>query len=83
MGDAIRWLTIREAADRACCRATTIQRAVRNGHLRATRISARGGLRFLEVWIDEWLIDQLLPEDRQIDVAIDAAPSGLRELSWR
>lgn len=79
----IRWLTIREAADRACCRATTIRRAVRSGHLRATRIGDRGDLRFLESWLEEWLIGQLMPEDHDIDVAIDAAPSRLRELSWR
>ena len=82
MGDAIRWLTIREAADRACCRATTIQRAVRGGQLRATRIGARGSLRFLESWIDAWLIDQVMPEDHEVEIAIDAMPSSLRELSW-
>src|SRR5437588_61247 len=54
MADTIRWLTTQEAADRACCGARTIRRAVRSGQLRAARL--RGELRFLERWIDEWLI---------------------------
>lgn len=83
MADTMRWLTIREAADRACCRPTTIQRAVRSGRLRSARAGGRGALRFLESWIDEWLMDQLMPEDHDIAaVAIDVAPSGPREPSW-
>ena len=83
MSKTIRLLTIHEAADLACCAPQTIRRAVRNGRLRAARTGARREFRFLERWIDEWLINQLMPEDQGIDVAIDAAPSGLRELSWR
>ena len=83
MSKTIRLLTIHEAADLACCAPQTIRRAVRNGRLRAARAGTRGEFRFLERWIDEWLINQLMPEDQGIDVAIDAAPSGLRELSWR
>ena len=83
MGDAIRWLTIREVADRACCQPKTIRRAVRNGQLRAARVDGRRDFRFLENWIDEWLVGQVIPEDLAIDVAVDAAPSGLREFSWR
>jgi excisionase family DNA binding protein len=82
MANAIRWLTTREAADRACCGTTTIRRAVRDGLLRATRV-AGGEYRFLESWIDEWLINQLMPDDREVNVAIDAVPSSLRELSGR
>ena len=83
MSKTIRLLTIQEAADLACCSPQTIRRAVRNGRLRAARGGTQGEFRFLERWIDEWLINQLMPEDQGIDVAIDAAPSGLRELSWR
>ncbi|MBI3491815.1 MAG: helix-turn-helix domain-containing protein [Acidobacteria bacterium] len=80
MAHTIRWLTIRDAADRACCQTATIQRAVRSGRLRAARVDGREELRFLESWIDEWLIDQLLPEDRDIDIAIDAMPLAARGL---
>jgi excisionase family DNA binding protein len=75
MDETIRWLTTLEAADRACCGPKTVRRAVRRGRLRAARMG-NGELRFLESWIDEWLVDQLMPEDHAIDVAVDAAPSG-------
>ena len=81
MADTIRWLTTQGAADRACCGARTIRRAVRSGQLRAARL--RGELRFLERWIDKWLINQVMPEDREIAVAVDAARSSLGELPWR
>ena len=81
MADTIRWLTTQEAADRACCGARTIRRAVRSGQLRAARL--RGELRFLERWIDKWLINQVMPEDREIAVAVDAARSSFGELPWR
>ncbi len=58
MGDAIRWLKIREAAERARCGPKTIYRAVRGGQLRAARIGGRRELRFLEDWIDQWLIGE-------------------------
>ena len=74
MSKTIRLLTIHEAADLACCAPHTIRRAVRNGRLRAARAGTRGELRFLERWIDEWLVDQLMPEDHGIDVAVDAGP---------
>lgn len=82
MADTTRWLTTRDAADRACCGPTTIRRAVRQGRLRATR-DRHGELRFLERWIDEWLIDQLIPEDRDFDLTVDAAPSTSVGFSWR
>lgn len=81
MSDTIRWLTIREAADRACCAPRAVHRAVRSGRLQADCVGRRRELRFLEKWIDEWLIGQLMPEDREIDVAVDAAPSS-RTLAW-
>jgi hypothetical protein len=82
MSDAIRWLTIREAADRACCRTAAIQRAVRGGRLRSAR-GEHGELRFLEPWIEEWLTDQIVADDGDIRVAVDVVPSGLNEFSWR
>jgi excisionase family DNA binding protein len=56
MNDAVRWLKIVEAADRARCGPKTIYRAVRSGQLRAARIGGRRELRFLESWIDSWLL---------------------------
>jgi excisionase family DNA binding protein len=58
MGEAIRWLKVREAADRARCGPKTIYRAVQSGHLRAARLGGRRELRFLESWIDRWLVGQ-------------------------
>jgi len=79
MGDAIRWLKVREAADRARCGAKTIYRAVRSGPLRAARIGGPRELRFLESWIDDWLINEgAQADDREIGVAIDAPPTGTR-----
>ena len=83
MSKTIRLLTIHEAADLACCAPQAIRRAVRNGRLRAARTGSDGEFRFLERSIDEWLSNRLMPEDQRIDVAIDAAPSSLRDLSWR
>lgn len=79
MADTIRWLTTQEAADRACCGPRTLRRAVRSGSLRATRV--RGELRFLGHWVDDWLINRVMPEDADITVAIDAAPSS-RAAGW-
>ena len=82
MAKDIRWLTTADAADMACCDLKAIRRAVRNGRLRAVRV-AHGRLKFLERWIDEWLIDQLVPEDHEVACCVDAAPSSPQELSWR
>ena len=79
MARTTRWLTIQDAAERACCEQREVRRAVRRGHLRATHTRGNG-LRFLESWIDEWLADQLLPEDDDGDVITDAE-SLRRELS--
>lgn len=73
MAKHIRWLTIADAADMACCDHKTIRRAARSDHLRAAH-GGDGDLRFLESWIDEWLLNQVAPEDGDIDIAIDAAP---------
>ena len=56
MSDDIRWLTVRDAADRARCGPKTIYRAVRSSQLRAARIGGRRELRFLASWIDAWLL---------------------------
>ena len=77
MGDANRWLKVREAADRARCGPKTIYRAARSGQLRSTRIGGRRELRFLERWIDDWLINAgAAADNRESRVAIDAASRG-------
>ena len=80
MGYRHRWLEIRAAADRACCTPAKIQRAVRSGQLQAARRRGSRELVFLESWIDEWLIGQVMPEDGEITVCIDVASSASREL---
>ncbi len=50
------WLTVKEAADRAGCGSKLIYREVRAGRLRAARVGGRRELRFLDQWIDEWLV---------------------------
>ena len=75
-----RWLNIRDAAERGCCTPAKILRAVRSGQLQAV-LASKSGLLFLESWIDEWLIGQLMPEDTEITVAVDAARCGSRDLS--
>jgi hypothetical protein len=78
MANANRWLTTQDAAERACRDPREVRRAVRRGYLRAER--RRGNeLRFLD-WIDEWLTNQLLPEDDGGDLLADAG-SLRRELT--
>jgi hypothetical protein len=78
MAHTSRWLTTRDAAERACCDERDVRRAVRHGRLQKAR--ARGGeLRFLEAWIDEWLSNRLLPESDDSDLSVDGA-SLRREL---
>jgi excisionase family DNA binding protein len=59
MNGEIRWLTVDDAADRARCGVKTIYRAVRSGQLRAVRIGGRRELKFLEGWIDAWLLSNV------------------------
>ena len=74
MAKDIRWLTIADAADMACCDQKTIRRAVWSGRLRAARRGGkRGELKFLEKWLEEWLANQILPENDDSDHSIDAA----------
>ena len=83
MGNVIRWLKVRDAADRARCGPKTIYRAVRSGQLRAARIGGRRELRFLEGWIDQWLIGEGAADQRQLSVATDSAASDDRGLALR
>ncbi len=70
------WLKVREAADRARCGPKTIYRAVRSGQLRAARLGGRRELRFLDSWIDAWLLGQeafrpasiVMPDNRAHDI---------------
>lgn len=78
MARDIRWLTVADAADMACCDQKAVRRAVRSGHLQAAH-DGHGDHKFLESWIDEWLANQLLPENDD-DLAIDTA-SLRRELA--
>lgn len=73
MSDVTRWLKIREAAARARCGPKTIYRAVRSGQLRAVRLGGRRELRFLESWIDDWLLHEMPAGDRESHVAINGA----------
>lgn len=79
MAKDIRWLTTSEAAEMACSDQKTIRRAVRCGFLQAAH-DGHGDMRFLENWIDEWLANQLLPENDEDDLSIDTAALR-RELS--
>jgi excisionase family DNA binding protein len=83
MSDTIRWLKVQEAADRARCGPKTIYRAVRSGQLRAARIGGRRELRFLESWIDYWVLGQGDAGERQIHDGINSAASGDRGLASR
>lgn len=78
MGDVVRWLKVREAADRARCGSKTIYRAVRSGQLRAARIGGRRELRFLESWIDHWLMGQDATGEQHVKTALDSAGLGGR-----
>jgi excisionase family DNA binding protein len=65
MSDAIRWLKVVEAADRARCGPKTIYRAVRSRQLRAVRVGGRRELRFLESWVDCWLLGNQIEGSEQ------------------
>lgn len=71
MSNARRWLTVREAAAHARCGPKTIYRAVRSGQLQAARIGGRRELRFLESWIDDWLLRDITRADGQLRVVLD------------
>jgi len=55
------WLTVREAAGRAKCGERSIYYAARSGRLRAARLGGRRELRFLQEWVDAWLIETSVP----------------------
>ena len=50
-----RWLKAAEAARRARCGVKRIYAAARAGHLKASRIDARGTLRILAEAVDSWV----------------------------
>ena len=75
MSDAIRWLKVGEAAERARCGPKTIYRAVQRGQLRAARIGGRRELRFLASWIDCWLAGE---ETEQPEAASRPADRSVR-----
>ena len=90
MSDAIRWLKVGEAAERARCGPKTIYRAVQRGQLRAARIGGRRELRFLASWIDCWLVGQEtqqpgsgLAADGQIGPPFDADTATRIGSDWR
>lgn len=49
------WLDVRQAALHANCGRKSIYNAVASGKLRAARLGGRRELRFLALWVDEWL----------------------------
>ena len=49
------WLTAQQAAARAQVGIKLLYKERKAGRLRAARIGGRRDLRFLDVWIDEWL----------------------------
>ena len=80
MNDVVRWLKVDEAADRARCGPKTIYRAVRSGQLRAARIGGRRELRFLDSWIDSWLLGnerKRFDEENAINRPTGAAPGAV------
>jgi excisionase family DNA binding protein len=59
--NATPWRTAQEAADRARVGLKVIYREVKAGRLRAASVGGRRELRFLDEWIDEWLIATSTP----------------------
>ena len=76
MTDAIRWLTVDEAARYASCGKTTMYRAVRSGQLRAARPGNSRALRFLERWIDDWLMAGCVDPDEPSATERRTSPSA-------
>lgn len=81
MADTVRWLTTEDVAERACCSATTIRRAIRQGRLQAVRVRGRD-FRFLERWIDEWLMNKVLPDECDVDIAINITAVRSADSRW-
>jgi excisionase family DNA binding protein len=48
------WLTVPEVAAELRAGERSVYRAIRNGHLRAMSINARGDLRIARAWLAEW-----------------------------
>lgn len=49
------WLTVDDAAARACCRSATIRRALATGRLRGVRLAGGRRWRLRASWVDAWL----------------------------
>jgi len=49
------WLTTRQAAAYCSCSEKTIERAVRRGDLKMTRLGTSRQYRFRREWLDAWL----------------------------
>ena len=50
------WRTMREAARRIQTSERSLKRAAARGELKHVRINARGDLRVLDEWLDQWLL---------------------------
>ena len=50
-----RWWSVKRAADHVGAGPKEIYKAVRAGKLKAVRLNARGDIRTLREWVDEWM----------------------------
>lgn len=57
----LEWWTVAQAAAHAKCGKKSIYLAVSQGKLQAARLGGRRELRFLEGWIDAWLLASVTP----------------------
>jgi hypothetical protein len=55
------WLTVADAARHAKCGTRSIYLAVQQQKLQAARLGGRRELRFLEGWVDAWLLASCTP----------------------
>ena len=55
------WRTVTQAAARAQVGEKTIYREAKAGRLRHARVGGRRDIRFLDSWIDDWLIATSAP----------------------
>ena len=59
------WRTVKEAAARARFSEKTIYKLVASGDLRASRATGRRALRFLDEWIDDYLMRMAEPAGKE------------------
>jgi excisionase family DNA binding protein len=55
MSEEARWLTMRQAAERAQVSEATIRREIKARRMTAARIGGRRSWRLRPEWVDEWL----------------------------